>query len=115
MLKEFDEKFSDKEGCQAYSSKCGKKDKNGKFICSCCAAWGGQQGVAKDWKKPTSSSKEIKQFITEQISKAIDEVIPEYKTNLITEKRRLRYSDVDYARNNCIDEIRANKDKFLNN
>jgi hypothetical protein len=47
------------------------------------------------------------QFITEQISKAIDEVTPEYPTN-ITGERYMGFCD-------CVDEIKANKDKFLNN
>lgn len=31
-----------KEGCQAFSDECGKKDEAGKFICQYCRRWFGQ-------------------------------------------------------------------------
>ena len=36
-------KMVSKEGCQAFSENCGKKDENDKFICEYCRRWNGQQ------------------------------------------------------------------------
>jgi len=37
----------DKEGCQAFSDICGKKDKDGKWLCGYCRRWNGQQRIVK--------------------------------------------------------------------
>ena len=36
------EKEIHKDGCQAFSDICGKKDENGEYICKYCKRWGGQ-------------------------------------------------------------------------
>jgi hypothetical protein len=50
LLKEIKEKIEkmkihemkNVEGCQAFTDKCGKKDKKGRFICEYCRMWNGQ-------------------------------------------------------------------------
>ena len=36
----FDERFTNKEGCQSFGAQCGQKI-NGVFVCSFCKKWGG--------------------------------------------------------------------------
>ena len=53
--KKFDEKFVDKEGCQA--------NHPSDFECTLCKMWGGREGVPKMHKRPRATSGEIKEFI----------------------------------------------------
>ncbi len=56
----------------------------------------------------------IKQFITEQISKAIDEVIPDKIVHLAINTGNTYNEGKKDGHNKCVDEILENKDKFLN-
>ena len=62
---EFDEKFVDKEGCQAGHST--QPD------CEYCKRWGGAEGEPKYHKRPTADAGKIKSFIKEKLIAAHNE------------------------------------------
>ena len=76
--KRFDEKFADKEGCQAGSVDCGiKVGEADVYLCPTCEKWGGVEGEPKNQRRPLASCEKIKSFIAE----------------LLAEERELGYKD----------------------
>ena len=72
---EFDEKFVDKEGCQKGGKDCGKKaDISGQYFCDTCEKWGGMEGEPKDWKRPITTSKQIKSFYSAKITEMLERI-----------------------------------------
>lgn len=65
----FDDRFCQKEGCQAGKEVCGLKE-GGKFICSTCSTWGGPEGVPKLEKRILGSAMVVKDFISEERKRA---------------------------------------------
>jgi hypothetical protein len=59
------EEDRDIEGCQAFTKKCGKRDKDGKFKCEYCQRWGGQQRVEQ---KVVLTLEKVEDFISQLLS-----------------------------------------------
>ena len=94
----------DKEGCQAFSDICGKKDQEGKFLCKYCQSWNGQQ------REVEISSKDLPDQI-KQILIALEKVLEENPEILKINNQgygdcRLEYSGDHYLIIDYWDDIR---------